>query len=365
MSGSIVQASAIVFDDTGGTVASISQTITVTAGNHIVAQVNFADTGTGTCSVSDGTAYTVSDSKRRHVGQNESSQIFHLPNAGGGSHTVTATFSPSAAFPRLRLYEVSGLVSSSSVDQSAGQPQNTPGTGANALTSGNTAATTNANDFLMGFMSNVGEASPGSGTVTAGTSFTLIDGNVLLTAEGRSVSATGTYAATFTRSVSVDCVTQIVAFKESVPPSPFIFVETEQLPPHYFQVYPAMLLDTDIPNLTAVLIQHTRGRISFTEFEVPQIATRGRISFVEIEVPNIPTRGRTSFAELQVPTVPTRGRISFAEVEVPLIPTRGRLSFTELEIPFVKTRGRISFTELQVPSVGAVAVTVGNLPLMR
>lgn len=120
----------------------------------------------------------------------------------------------------------------------------------------------------------------------------------------------------------------------------------------------------------------TRGRVSFAELEVPQVATRGRIAWAEFEVPSVATRGRVSFAELEVPQVPTRGSVSFAELEVPQVPTRGRVSWSELEVPNVPaaptrgvsswleleapdpptpTRGRIAFAELELPALPTLA----------
>lgn len=97
----------------------------------------------------------------------------------------------------------------------------------------------------------------------------------------------------------------------------------------------------------------TRGRISWTELEVPFVPTRGRISFAEFELPFKPTRGRISWAEFELPLKPTKGLISWTEFEVPDIatPTRGQISWTELEIPLIQTRGRISWTEFEVPDV--------------
>jgi hypothetical protein len=99
----------------------------------------------------------------------------------------------------------------------------------------------------------------------------------------------------------------------------------------------------------------TRGRVSFTELEVPFVPTRGLVSFAELEIPTVPTRGRVSWAELEVPGVATRGRVSWTEFEVPDIatPTRGRVSWAELEVPAVGTRGRVSWVEFEVPDLGS------------
>lgn len=214
MSGSIVQqrASVINFGSTTN-----ADTITgVTAGNHILAHIGSDDGGgTLTASVSDGVSYAVADVKRVDSGNNQFGEVFYLENAGSGSHTVTVTIAggtPSNLI--LRLLEVSGLLTSGSLDQAFGQAQATPGTGANGVSSGASAATTNANDFVMGFTQNTGEATPGTSVITAGTGYTKSGTDNYMAAESKSVAATGAQTATFTQSVATSRVTHVVAFKE-------------------------------------------------------------------------------------------------------------------------------------------------------
>jgi hypothetical protein len=217
VSGSIVQ-SAYNKDDSGATATTVAVTITgVTAGNHLVVHVGWQDSGSIGCTVSDGTSYSTGDSKRRDATQGQSGQVFYLENAGAGSHTVTATFgAPTAVgFRRIRVAEVSGLLTSSSIDKATGQSQTAAGTGTDSVTSGSTATTASANEFLMGFTQDTSELDPGSGTLSAGTNYTISGSNIILGLEGRSVSATGAYAATFTQSTNQDRITHIVTFKES------------------------------------------------------------------------------------------------------------------------------------------------------
>jgi hypothetical protein len=204
-------------DDTGATGLTIAVTYNgVTQGSTLSVHVGFGDSGAITCSVSDGTAYSVSDAKRRDATQGQSGQVFHRENVAAGNYTITATFSSAVAQRRIRVYEISGLASASIVDQSTGQSQTAAGTTTDSVTSGNAAATTNANDFLAGFSQDTSELDPGSGTMAAGTSYTIATpANIIMSAEGRSVSATGTYAATFTQSVNNDRITHIVAYKEA------------------------------------------------------------------------------------------------------------------------------------------------------
>lgn len=215
MSGSIVQSGYSV-DDSGGSLTTIAVTITgVTAGNHLVAFAGWTDPGTTTCTVSDGSAFSTGAAKVNLAASNQSSQVFYRENVGSGSHTITATFSTSQPFRRLRVLEVSGLATASSLDQGTGAVQGAPGTGANGVSSTASSATTNANDFVLGFSQDITENDPGTGTVTAGTGFTISGSNIIMSVESKSVSATGAQTATFTQSVNNARSTHVVALKEA------------------------------------------------------------------------------------------------------------------------------------------------------
>src|ERR1043165_5812386 len=117
MAGAIVQTGYNV-DDSGGNATTIAVTLTgVTAGNTLMAHTGWTDAGTITCTVSDGTSYTTGDTKRNNATDSQSGQTYYLENAGSGSHTITATFSTTTSFRRIRVAELSGLQTSSSKDQ--------------------------------------------------------------------------------------------------------------------------------------------------------------------------------------------------------------------------------------------------------
>lgn len=216
MAGAIVQTGYNV-DDSGGTSLTIATTLNgVVAGNHLVAHTGWSDVpGTVTATCSDGTSFSTGDSKRRDAGLNQSAQVFYRENVGSGSHTITVTLSSSVSFRRLRVMEVSGLQTASSLDQATGQSQTDPGTGANAVSSGASSATTNANDFVMGFTQACDSVDPGSGTLAAGTGYTLSGSNLIMQVESKSVAATGVQTATFTTSLATEnYITHVVAFKE-------------------------------------------------------------------------------------------------------------------------------------------------------
>lgn len=216
MAGAIVQTGYAV-DDSGAGSTTISVTLNgVAAGNAIDVFVGFGDAGTETCTVSDGTAYTADAAgKKRDTGNSQSSQNFYLLNVGSGTHTITATLGSSVAFRHVRAIEISGIQTSAAEDKAAGQFQAGPGTGANAVSSGATAATTNANDFVLGLTQDSQEADPGTGTLTAGTGYTISGTNIILGVESKSVAATGTQTATFTQSVANSRTTHVIAFKEA------------------------------------------------------------------------------------------------------------------------------------------------------
>ena len=216
MSGAIVQ-SAYAVDDSGATSTTISVTTGsgVTAGNTLVGFVGFGDGSGTTATASDGTAYTAdAGGKIRNTTDLQSGQVFYLPNAGSGSHTLVVTFAVAVAFRRLRLIEVSGVQLASIEDKAIGAFQNGVGTGTDSISSTATGATTNANDFVLGFTQDTTSTDPGSGTMAAGTGYTRNGSNQILAVESKSVTATGTQTATFTDTKNSGRTTHVLALKE-------------------------------------------------------------------------------------------------------------------------------------------------------
>lgn len=215
MAGSIVQQSYNI-DDSGTGYATFATTITgVTAGNTLVAFVGHADDNvddaTSGVATNNGspTAFTQSGGEARNSGASQSSTVWYLENVSSGSHTVTATMAGgSLQYCRIRVIEVSGLATSSSLEAST---EATATTG--SPSSGASGSTTSANCFVIGFAQNAFESSPGS-TVSAGSGYTLSGSNDMMTIEYKSVSSTGTQTATFTGSAG-DRTVHVAAFKES------------------------------------------------------------------------------------------------------------------------------------------------------
>jgi hypothetical protein len=143
-----------------------------------------------------------------------SQSIYYAPNiAGGGTNTVTVSFSPAAQYPDVRILEYSGISSTNPLDGTASA------TGPEALvsygSSSGTVTTANALDLLVAANTIL------STTFDAGPNFTsrmitLPDGDI---AEDRVVQASGTFSAT----APVDengWVMQLAAFRAASNPPP-------------------------------------------------------------------------------------------------------------------------------------------------
>ena len=209
-----------VVDDSGGSGTTIAATLnSVTAGSALIAFVGWDYNQGGadiTCSVSDGSAYTAAaDGECRDTTNGQMSQVFYLPNAGSGSHTITATFSETTSYRRIRVVEVAGLATSGIEDRAANQAQMPASSATDNVSSSATSATTNANDCILGFSQNTGEADPASTAVSAGTGFTEAGSNNLMTVEYKTVSTTGTQTATFTQAASMYRTTHVLALKQA------------------------------------------------------------------------------------------------------------------------------------------------------
>lgn len=215
MAGSIVQN--IVVDNADTTSTTVAATINgVAAGNTLVVQVGWDDPpGTTTCTVSDGTAHTSLVAKQREATNNQAGQLFYRFNVAANNYTVTATFSTTSDSRRIQVLEISGVTTTDPKDQATGQPQTTPGTTADAVSSGATSATTNAKTFVVGLSQDVSQLAPGTGTVTAGTGFTINGSGIILPAESKSVTVTGAQTATLTQSVNNSRITFVAALIEA------------------------------------------------------------------------------------------------------------------------------------------------------
>ena len=205
----------------------------VTLGSTLLLDVTWDSSGGASINnASDGTVYTaLPKGVVVDAGNGQSSQCFKLENASAGTHSVTVSFSIACSFRCAALIEVGGVVASSSVDKDAGQTQTNGGTGTDAFSSSASAATTNANDIVIGFLCRTGGGR--TADATAGTGFAL-EGSAhslkVFSVESKQVSVTGAQTATFTLATdgaTADSVTFVVALIAS---SPSVYAPPPRLP---------------------------------------------------------------------------------------------------------------------------------------
>lgn len=212
MAGSIVQHAYTESDTEAFTiVATISG---VTAGNCLVAFFGFSDNASGTVAISSVAdaqgSYTIAGAKIFFDDPAyATSAVYLLPNANAGSHTVTVTLGDQREYRRLRVLEISGVATASVLDQAMQGIDD-----ASQFTSGASSATTNANDFVLGFMANWFDAVASSVAAVAPYTFYATDSNYMMAVEYKSVSATGAQSAEFT-GTNGQRTLHVVALKES------------------------------------------------------------------------------------------------------------------------------------------------------
>lgn len=186
----------------------------VTAGSLLVCHI-YANHGIS--SVADSLAQTFSSAVNVTDGATFSIATFYVPNSAAGADTVTVTFAGTIAYASLQCAEYSGVATSSPLDQAVSQNQTDPGTGTDAVTSGNVTTTTDG-QLIVGWSTAL---VVGAGTLTAGTGYTgrtNVFNDTLH--EDRVQTTAGSIAATFTsNSATSDFVTQIATFKAAAAPS--------------------------------------------------------------------------------------------------------------------------------------------------
>jgi hypothetical protein len=180
--------------------------------NLLIAVVHWVNATTCT-GVTDTEGNSWTSTPRVQVGAlNNFVQVWYAFAGTTGTPTVTATFSGSSIYRGVALDEFSEDGGLPTFDAQAGQYQASPGTGTDAVTSGNLTVAENGS-LLFGF-AGVDEASD---FLSAGTGFTLTGSNLLLDAttvlrgEWDTVNS-GTDAATFTISSAAGTITLGLAF---------------------------------------------------------------------------------------------------------------------------------------------------------
>jgi len=153
----------------GSGVGSVTVAFTTgnTAGRTILAFVRMSTT-TQTVSISDtaGNTYTQAVAQVQSTDGHQI-RLFYAKNIVGGANTVTASFSSANNHSWLSIYEISGLSTTSPLDQTA----SAQGSNSVSVSTGPTAATQSNNEFV--FVGSGFNTPSFNGTVTAGTGYTL------------------------------------------------------------------------------------------------------------------------------------------------------------------------------------------------
>lgn len=211
-------------NDNAATATTITVTLTPTAGNLLV----FCVSGDAL----DTTSIALSDNLGSH---NTFTQIgtdlvtsadqrcawWFAANCKGGATTFTATFSATTRFRTIYVAEYSGIATTSPFLNGARAENANPGTGTDAVSSGNANATSQP-ALVWGFSLDIN----GGTTPTAGTGFTSRTGvwstaTCLGRPEDKRVTATGNVAATFTATTGTDPHgTGVGIFLEAAPVTP-------------------------------------------------------------------------------------------------------------------------------------------------
>lgn len=218
----IASTAAAAHTDAAGTTQAVTLGAAVAVGDVIVGMVGWDNTNTPTITVADNlgggspNVYTVNADQ---VDGGQSQRTFRCKVTQAGTPVITVTFTTSTSFRRVIVAAYSGCAASP-FDTSLGNNQPNPpgpGTGNDGATSTNITTAEN-NEMCVGFHQNTGEAHPGTGTISAGTNYTLrLADNAILAVEDRTLASAGAVAATFTISNNHASVTHIVALKAGGP----------------------------------------------------------------------------------------------------------------------------------------------------
>lgn len=142
---------------------------------------------------------------------------WYFPNSAAGTPTVTATFTLSVSARSMACGSYTGLATSSTFDVGAGQGQTNPGTASNAISTGATAATAQANELAVAYT-----MVQNGTTITAGTTLawtqrlnTSVGATYQLQVEDFNVASPATVTATWTiNNAGGDTMSIVGTFKE-------------------------------------------------------------------------------------------------------------------------------------------------------
>lgn len=212
-----------------GTVTSIAtgnSTAPQTAANALfwvaAYEATSAKTVTWTDTAGNGAAAYVETGNLFNAGQQIGFRWGYVKNIKGATNNSTVTFSAGVTFPGVYTSELSGLdpVTLFTSGEVASQLQNAPGTGANAITTGNTPALSFQPAVLIGFSYNVNNAQPpaaGTGFTARTTVWNTGGASPAARPIDKRLTATTATAATFTATTGTDLFVSVaVVFRELV-----------------------------------------------------------------------------------------------------------------------------------------------------
>ena len=190
----------------GGPATCSVAAITTTTNHALYVQVMYLHTATltnitDTCGTSGGATNTYTSDFTYSTGSFYFSQVLHTIVGYGKSCVVTANYGGTGANTEIYVAEISGTNLTTPVvsGQAIIADQSAPGTGANAVTSGNI-TTTGTNTLII---ASVEQCTGSPDSFSAGTGFTLsqnpgIIGNCTVGSEYQTFASIGSIAGTFT-----------------------------------------------------------------------------------------------------------------------------------------------------------------------
>lgn len=188
-------------------VTSTSCSLTKTATNLIWCAVTYEASGGGrTMTVADGSADTYTSAAAASTYDDPYGQIqsFYVANATSGTVTVTATYSSTVRFPTLWCGSFSGPATSTPLVTGLSNIQTAPGTGSNAITTGNTGTLSVQPAFVLGICYDADWAA----TPSMGTGYTeMASGSPTWAPSGSNVARVGWKYVTSTAAVAFTCTT--------------------------------------------------------------------------------------------------------------------------------------------------------------
>ena len=194
-------------NDNAASATTITVTLTPTAGNLLVfcATAEAGDTASIALSDNLGVHNTFTQIGTDLVSVlNQRCTWWYAENCKGGATTFTATFTASARFRTIYVAEYSGIATTGAFLNGARAENASPGTGTDAVSSGNANATSQP-ALVWGFSLNVnGGTAPSAGTGFSSRTNVWSSATCQGRPEDKRVTATGNVAATFTATAGTD-----------------------------------------------------------------------------------------------------------------------------------------------------------------